>query len=88
MTGAKTAQRRLLSLKPGQIVFHPPMNLSSSVSAAGGAMDPLARPGDGPGDKRSGSERRAVGFWQPFNEWWRAEYERLNRRPSGLEIQR
>ncbi|GLI64098.1 hypothetical protein VaNZ11_007271 [Volvox africanus] len=34
------------------------------------------------------SDRRRLGFWQPFNEWWRSELDRLGRRPSKEEIGR
>ncbi|GIL72068.1 hypothetical protein Vretimale_520 [Volvox reticuliferus] len=34
------------------------------------------------------SDRRRLGFWQPFNEWWRNELDRLGRRPSKEEIGR
>jgi hypothetical protein len=33
-----------------------------------------------------GTERRPLRFWQPFNDWWRAEYDRLGRRPAADEI--
>lgn len=25
-------------------------------------------------------------FWQPFNDWWRAELDKLGRRPDAQEI--
>ncbi len=30
--------------------------------------------------------RRILRFWQPFNDWWRSELERLGRRPNAQEI--
>lgn len=32
------------------------------------------------------SERRPLRFWQPFNDWWRSELDRLGRRPNAQEI--
>lgn len=36
------------------------------------------------GDGREG--RRPLRFWQPFNDWWRAELEKQGRRPTAEEI--
>jgi len=30
--------------------------------------------------------RKAAGFWSPFNDWWRLEFERLGRRPTTEEV--
>lgn len=35
---------------------------------------------------RPGNDRRPLRFWQPFNDWWRSELERLGRRPNAQEI--
>lgn len=35
----------------------------------------------------SGSDRRPLRFWQPFNDWWRAEFDKLGRRPTAQEIE-
>ncbi|EFJ52469.1 hypothetical protein VOLCADRAFT_86600 [Volvox carteri f. nagariensis] len=32
------------------------------------------------------SDRRPLRFWQPFNDWWRSELDRLGRRPNAQEI--
>mmetsp|Transcript_1203 Transcript_1203/g.4915 ORF Transcript_1203/g.4915 Transcript_1203/m.4915 type:complete len:313 (-) Transcript_1203:124-1062(-) len=36
--------------------------------------------------KSWGATRRAIGFWEPFNQWWREEHKRLQRRPTTDEI--
>lgn len=36
--------------------------------------------------KRWSEGRRPLGFWDPFNAWWRAEYKKLGRRPTSKEI--
>ncbi|GFR40157.1 hypothetical protein Agub_g713, partial [Astrephomene gubernaculifera] len=36
--------------------------------------------------KREWADRRPLRFWQPFNDWWRSELERLGRRPNAEEI--
>ncbi|GAX72936.1 hypothetical protein CEUSTIGMA_g391.t1 [Chlamydomonas eustigma] len=36
--------------------------------------------------ENSGSDRRPLRFWQPFNDWWRDELAKLGRRPNGQEI--
>lgn len=36
--------------------------------------------------KRWSEGRRHLGFWDPFNIWWRAEYKKLGRRPTSKEI--
>ncbi|GFR43063.1 hypothetical protein Agub_g4070 [Astrephomene gubernaculifera] len=39
--------------------------------------------GGGSGKRLS---RRPVQFWAPFNDWWRSEFERTGKRPSGDEV--
>jgi len=36
--------------------------------------------------RKHGPDRRPLRFWQPFNDWWRSELERLGRRPTSHEI--
>lgn len=36
--------------------------------------------------KRWSEGRRPLGFWDPFNAWWREEYKKLGRRPTSKEI--
>eukprot|EP00879_Flechtneria_rotunda_P027370 GHRR01029318.1.p1 GENE.GHRR01029318.1~~GHRR01029318.1.p1 ORF type:complete len:284 (+),score=86.41 GHRR01029318.1:344-1195(+) len=36
--------------------------------------------------RKHAPDRRPLRFWQPFNDWWRAELERLGRRPTSQEI--
>eukprot|EP00216_Chloropicon_sp_CCMP2111_P006023 CAMPEP_0198235356 /NCGR_PEP_ID=MMETSP1446-20131203/1262_1 /TAXON_ID=1461542 ORGANISM="Unidentified sp, Strain CCMP2111" /NCGR_SAMPLE_ID=MMETSP1446 /ASSEMBLY_ACC=CAM_ASM_001112 /LENGTH=538 /DNA_ID=CAMNT_0043916495 /DNA_START=386 /DNA_END=2002 /DNA_ORIENTATION=+ len=46
-----------------------------------------AMSGGGGGEKRRWSPtRKAVGFWAPFNDWWRLEYQKLGRRPATEEV--
>lgn len=33
-------------------------------------------------------DRRPLGFWNPFNTWWRAELEKTGQRPNTTNIQR
>ena len=48
-------------------------------SSQGHGQGPLA------GRKHS-ADRRPLRFWQPFNEWWRSELDRMGRRPTAQEI--
>mmetsp|Transcript_29193 Transcript_29193/g.74494 ORF Transcript_29193/g.74494 Transcript_29193/m.74494 type:complete len:541 (-) Transcript_29193:469-2091(-) len=32
------------------------------------------------------ADRRPLRFWQPFNDWWRAELDKQGRRPTAAEI--
>lgn len=32
-------------------------------------------------------DRRPLRFWQPFNSWWRTEFDRHGRRPTSQEIE-
>ena len=49
-----------------------------------------SRSGDDEGSEESSrkhrGDRRALRFWQPFNDWWREEMERVGRRPNSQEI--
>eukprot|EP00775_Hariotina_reticulata_P010131 gene10131-10289_t len=36
--------------------------------------------------RKHNPDRRPLRFWQPFNDWWRSELERLGRRPTSHEI--
>lgn len=36
--------------------------------------------------RKHSSDRRPLRFWQPFNDWWRQEFEKLERRPTAQEI--
>lgn len=36
--------------------------------------------------RKHATDRRPLRFWQPFNDWWRAELDRLRRRPTSDEI--
>ena len=42
------------------------------------------------GAKKKGSalDRRPLRFWQPFNDWWRGEFERSGKRPAADDIMR
>jgi hypothetical protein len=36
--------------------------------------------------RKHAPDRRPLRFWQPFNDWWRSELNRLGRRPTSEEI--
>jgi hypothetical protein len=43
--------------------------------------------GQGPlAGRKHSADRRPLRFWQPFNEWWRSELDRMGRRPTAQEI--
>jgi len=71
---------------------------AASQKAHGGAhRTPLSKAGTDASSKKQGKQgegsrrkwapnRKAAGFWSPFNDWWRCEYEKLGRRPSTEEV--
>lgn len=36
--------------------------------------------------RKHAPDRRPLRFWQPFNDWWRSELDRVGRRPTSHEI--
>lgn len=36
--------------------------------------------------RKHAPDRRPLRFWQPFNDWWRAELDRMGRRPTSHDI--
>ena len=38
------------------------------------------------GRRKWSPNRKAAGFWSPFNDWWRLEFEKLKRRPTTEEV--
>jgi hypothetical protein len=39
--------------------------------------------------KKGGAlDRRPLRFWQPFNDWWRGEFEKSGKRPAADDIMR
>jgi hypothetical protein len=38
------------------------------------------------GRRKWSPNRKAAGFWSPFNDWWRLEFEKLRRRPTTEEV--
>lgn len=65
--------------------------VQQSMDSGGGYVASDYDEGGGSGAKRDkrrhGADRRPLRFWQPFNDWWRSDLERLGRRPNAAEIQ-
>ena len=53
---------------------------SSSANVAGTSGKP------GESRRKWAPNRKAAGFWSPFNDWWRQEFARVGRRPSTEDV--
>lgn len=61
-------------------------DVDSKRETLGMVMEPTTA---GPSGKKTwGPKRRTVGFWEPFNSWWREEHAKMGRRPSTDNITR
>mmetsp|Transcript_10545 Transcript_10545/g.36422 ORF Transcript_10545/g.36422 Transcript_10545/m.36422 type:complete len:446 (-) Transcript_10545:58-1395(-) len=58
----------------------------SASKAGDGASPSGSKPNAGDGRRKWAPNRKAAGFWAPFNDWWRKEFDRLGRRPSTEEV--
>lgn len=68
-----------------------PSHSMMPFAAMGGPPDLGLAAGSEPSSQRkahSSERRRPLRFWQPFNDWWRAEFERNGKRPAADDIMR
>jgi hypothetical protein len=61
-------------------------NASSDPMGMAGLHQQQQHEGGGGTGRKHAPDRRPLRFWQPFNDWWRAELGRLGRRPTSEEI--